>query len=199
MKHLSPEEIVDLAEGCPGASAATHAAACDECRSKSDAAAVAIHAARGAEAPEPSPLFWARLAEDIGKAVRLEPTRATIWRAWWWRLGPAAAAAVLVLAVGLALRLAQAPETSRRDAGASGATLAAVASGDSALSETGDDPSWLLMSLLSAEVSMDDPAASGNLAVPGGTEQALVHLDDAERSELARILRAELAGGRPQL
>jgi hypothetical protein len=199
MKHLSPEAIVDLAEGCAEASAAAHAAACDECRANADAAAEAIRAARAAEGPEPSPLFWTHLAARIGGAVRREPARVSWWRAWAWRAAPAAAAAVLVLAVGLALRLAPAPAVLAPGPAAVPVAPFAEASGDSSGGEPGDDASWLLMSLLSSDVSMDDAAASGVWPGPGGTEQALVHLDDAERSALAEILRAEMAGGRPQL
>jgi hypothetical protein len=199
MKHLSPDEIVDVAEGCAGASAAAHAAACDGCRSKAEAAAGAIRAARVAEGPEPSPLFWTHLAARIGEAVRREPARVSFWRAWGWRLAPAAAAAVLVLAVGLALRMAPAPEFRPPEPAAVPVAPSAAPRDDSVGGENGDDPSWLLMSLLSAEVSMDDAAASGVWPGPGGTEQALVHLDDAERSELAKILRAELESSRPQL
>jgi hypothetical protein len=75
----------------------------------------------------------------------------------------------------------------------------AEASGDSSGGEPGDDASWLLMSLLSSDVSVDDAAASGVWPGTGGTEQALVHLDEAERSELAKLLRAELRSDRPEL
>jgi hypothetical protein len=199
MKHLSPEAIVDVAEGCADASAASHAAACEECRSKADAAAGAIRAARAAEGPEPSPLFWPRLAARIGDAVRRAPVPVSWWRAWAWRAAPAAAAAVLVLAVGLALRLAPAPEVILPEAAAVPAEAPVSARDDAAGEEAADDPSWLLMSMLSSDVSVDDAVASGVWPGPGGTEQALVHLDDAERSALAELLKAELAGGRPQL
>jgi len=196
MKHLSPDEIVDVAEGCADASAAAHAAACGGCRSRADAAAGAIRAARAAGGPEPSPLFWPHLAARIGDAVRREPARVSFWRAWGWRLAPAAAAAVLVLAVGLALRVA--PEVGPPEAFSGPAAPSAATRDDGASGEAVDDPSWLLMSLLSAEVSVDEAAASGGWLRPGGPEQALVHLDEAERSELAKILRAELEPGRPQ-
>jgi hypothetical protein len=199
MKHLSPDAIVDVAEGCADASAAAHVAACGECRSKADAAAEAIRAARAAEGLEPSPLFWTHLAARIGDAVRREPARVSWWRAWAWRAAPAAAAAVLVLAVGVALRLAPAPEVVLPDAAAVPVAAPVAARDDAPGVEAADDASWLLVSLLSSDVSVDDGAVSGVWPGPGGTEQALVHLDDAERSALAEILRAELAGGRPQL
>jgi hypothetical protein len=196
MKHLSPDEIVDVAEGCAGASAAAHAAACDACRSRADEAAGAIRAARAAEGPEPSPLFWPHLAARIGDAVRREPARVSLWRAWAWRLAPAAAAGVLVLAVGLALRVA--PEVGPPEAVSGPAAPSAATRDDGASGDAADDPSWLLMSLLSADVSVDEAAAYGVWLRPGGPEQALVHLDEAERRELAKILRAEIRGGQPQ-
>jgi hypothetical protein len=199
MKHLSRDAIVDVAEGCADEASAAHTAACDRCRSKADAAAEAIRAARAAEGPEPSPLFWPHLAARIGSAVRREPAPVSWWRAWRWRVAPAAAAAVLVLAVGLAWRVMPAPEIMLPDDAAAPVVAPAAVRDEAAGGEAGDDPSWLLMSLLSSDVSVDDAAASGVWPGPGGTEGALVHLDEAERSELAKILRAELAGGRPQL
>ena len=187
MKHLSPDEIVDVAEGCADALASAHAGACGECRARADAAAAAIRAARSAEAPEPSPLFWSHLSARIGAAIRREPARASFWRTWGWRLAPAAAAVVLVLAVGIALRPAPAVE-----APAAGVPIGAPAE-DTAASDAVDDASWLLMSLLSDDVAFDDEAP-GVVPGPGGTEKALVHLDDAERLELAKILRLELRG-----
>lgn len=199
MKHLPPEAIVDVAEGCADASAAAHAASCDECRAKADAAGAAIRAARAAEAPEPSPLFWPQQAARIGAALRREPARAPWWHGWVWRVVPAATAVALVLAVGLALRSAPAPEVLAPDAAAVSVAARIAGRDDAGGAETADDPSWLLMSLLSSEVSVDDAADAGVWPVPGVTDRALVHLDEAERSELARILTSELAAGRPQL
>jgi hypothetical protein len=58
--------------------------------------------------------------------------------------------------------------------------------------ETAEDPSWLLVSALSADVSVEETEASGALPPPGGADKALLQLDVAERMELARILRAEI-------
>jgi hypothetical protein len=64
--------------------------------------------------------------------------------------------------------------------------------GPSADVETADDPSWLLVSALSADVSVEEAETSGALPPPGAADRALLQLDDAERMELARILRAEI-------
>jgi len=60
-----------------------------------------------------------------------------------------------------------------------------------------DDPSWLLVSVLSAEVSVEEAEASGVLPPPGSVDRALMQLDGAERVELAKILREELAAKTP--
>ena len=193
MKHLSPDEIVDVAEDSADARASAHAGACAECRERADAAAAAIRAARSAEAPEPSPLFWSHLSARIGAAIRREPARASFWRAWGWRLAPAAAVAVLVLAVGIALRPAPVRDTAPADETPAVGVPISAAAEDTAGSDAVDDPSWLLMSLLSDDVAVDDDAP-GVVPGPGGAEKALVHLDDAERLELAKILRLELRG-----
>ena len=62
-----------------------------------------------------------------------------------------------------------------------------------------DDPSWLLVSDLSAEVTEEEADASGVLPTPGSIDGALLQLSDAEREELARILRNEMAAPKPAL
>lgn len=193
MRHLSPDQIVDVAEGSADEASAAHAAGCAACRAKADAASAAILAARTDDQPEPSPLLWAHMAARIGEAVRREPAPARPWRTWTWRLVPAAAVAVLVLAAGLALRVPHVP-----DAVALRPPTVDLQPADEGVDDAGDDPSWLLMSLLSAEVSADDAAASGVLPEPGQTDRALVHLDAGERTELVRILKLELESGRPR-
>lgn len=191
MKHLTPEQIVDAAEGCADEGLASHARDCAACRSKIDGVTDALRLARRDRSAEPSPLFWPHLAARIGEAVRRERDPWAVWRAWGWRLAPLGAAAVLVIAVAIGLRnqpAAPVGETAGPRAGAATAALDdGAAEGDSA-----EDPSWLLVSTLSADVSVDDAEAGGALPPPGGAERALFQLTDAERLELARLIREEM-------
>jgi hypothetical protein len=191
MRHLTPDEMVDAAEGCADAGLVAHVRDCAACRSTIEAVTDALQLARSDRPAEPSPLFWPHLAARIGEAVRRERTRTPIWRAWGWRLASIGAVAVLVIAVAVGIRMrpgAAVSETPAQIVDTPAPTFdERAADGDPA-----DDPSWILMSTLSAEVSVEDAEASGALPPPGGADNALVHLDDAERLELARLLRKEL-------
>jgi hypothetical protein len=193
MRHLSPDQVVDVAEGCADAAVAAHGAACASCRAKAESLADAVRLAESDPGAEPSPLFWPHLAARIGDAVRREEVRTPFWRAWGWRLAPIGAAAVLMIAVGVGSRMwtgtpVGGPLVPAMPDGAP----AQAAMEPSAEIETADDPSWLLVSALSADVSVEEAEASGALPPPGGADKALLQLDDAERMELARILRAEI-------
>jgi hypothetical protein len=193
MTHLSPDQVVDVAEGCADAAVAAHAAGCASCRAKAESLLDALRLAESDPRVEPSPLFWPHLAARIGEAVRREGERVPFWRSWGWRLAPIGAAAVLMVAVGIG---------SRMWTGAPGGSplvpaMPAGSPGQAAMEppadvETADDSSWVLVSALSADVSVEEAEASGALPPPGGADKALLHLDDAERMELARILRAEI-------
>jgi hypothetical protein len=188
MTHLSSDHIVDVVEGCADAASASHAAGCDACRAKVEALREALRLAESDPPPEPSPLFWPSLAARIGEAVRREPARMPPWRMWAWRLAPIGAAAVLVIAIGIGGRMS----SSDPGAGSPGAAPAAQALFEAPPgADSAEDPSWALVSELSSDVSLDEADAHGVL-LPGGTEQALLQLDGAERVELARILREEL-------
>jgi hypothetical protein len=63
--------------------------------------------------------------------------------------------------------------------------------------EAADDPSWLLVSDLSAQVSVEEAEAAGALPQPGGAEKAMLQLDEAERIELARLLREAIGTRAP--
>ena len=193
MTHLTPAQIVDVAEGCADGATAAHAAACGACRSKADAVAEAIRIAGADPQPEPSPLFWPHLAARVGSAVRRERAPAPAWRWWGARLVPFAAAALLVAAVGVRMQMRTGVPGGRTSAPEGAARVAADSSEDARLpGDAAEDPSWMLVSDLSADVSVEEAEASGVLPAPGGAEKALLQLDAAERVELARILREEI-------
>jgi hypothetical protein len=200
MKHLSPEQIVDVAEGCAGAELLAHARECEACRTNVESVLDAVRIAAADPQPEPSPLFWPHLAARISAAVRLERARAPFWRSWGWRLAPVGAAAVLMIAAGIGSRMwtgtpGSGPLLPEAPAGAP----VQAALEPSADIEAADDPSWLLVSDLSAQVSVEEAEASGALPPPGGADKALLQLDLAEQMELARILREELGARAPAL
>lgn len=194
MKHLSPEQLVDVAEGTGEAAHAEHAASCEACRSSVDGLRAAIALASADPPPEPSPIVWEHLAARIGAAVRREPQARGGWNAWKWRLAPVGAAAVVVTAVGFGVTFwpAQAPHRAEQAAAASQpadeARAVPVSAGEAA---PPDDASWLLVSDLSADVAFDEAEAAG--ALTGAADRALLQLNESERVELARLLRDEMA------
>ena len=198
MTHLTPAQAVDVAAGSAAPALIAHAASCEPCRATVESLLEAARLAAEDPPPAPSPLYWPPLAARIGEAVRREPAPARSWGPWLWRLVPAGSLAALVLAVGVGVRLwSGAPGTlpGALDAPAPApveAPAEPVAAGDAF-----DDPSWLLVSDLSSQVSIDDAEESGAFPLPGGVEQALAQLDEIERMELARLLRAEMAALAP--
>jgi hypothetical protein len=194
MTHLSPGQLVDLAEGAAPAGHVAHAASCETCRAHADALRDVLRQAASDTVPEPSPLFWEHLAARVGAAVREEPAPRAAWTIWTWRWAPMTAVAVLALAVGLGTSLWKGPPREHAIAGGPSAPSLAGAlateTDDDLASQ--DDPSWNLMRELSSDVVFDDDSSSELPAVPGLVDRALRQLTDPERAELAKILRAEL-------
>lgn len=194
MKHLSPEQLLDVAEGHGAAAAAAHLAACDVCRAEVESIAETLRLARRDLAPEPSPLFWPGLASRIGHAVRREDRGAAARKAWAWRLAPAGALAVIVAAVGISVLVRSATSDSRPAVSSSLPAAPPQAAAETpADAGAEDDPSWLLVSDLSADVTEEDADEFGAFPPAGAVERALWHLDEAERIELTRILQEEMA------
>jgi hypothetical protein len=101
-RHVSEEELVDLALEAGAEDARRHAEGCSTCSSRLSELREGLALARQAEIPEPSPLYWEALRRNVGRKIAEEPRRF----AAWGRLVPLAAAAgliALVLAGGRAL------------------------------------------------------------------------------------------------
>jgi hypothetical protein len=195
MRHLSPQELVDVVEGTATAEQAHHAGTCGLCRQHVIALREALALTGTGRVPEPPAAFWQQLRARVSAAVEHEAAPPAWWRTWGWRGAPVAAVTLVLAAAGIGLitklTLRQQPPS------VFGQTAVAVpetvSREDVENTAVGEDPSWSLVSDLSEDVSFDDVASSGALGVtPGGAEQALRQLDDAERDELARLLRAEI-------
>jgi hypothetical protein len=194
MGHLSPELLLDIAEGTPAASAGAHLAVCAECRREVEDLRATIGLAASAPVPEPSPLFWDHLSARVKTAVEAEALRQPAWsftRIGWFG-GALAMAGALVIAVVIVSRVPSAPATI-----ADGAFNAAAPVGDGAdtlaLPDVADDPSLRLLADLAGE--LDWEATATGLAVRTSmADGALANLDDDERSELGRLLREQLGG-----
>src|SRR5262245_25481785 len=114
MRHLSPEQLLDLAEGAD-AGAESHLQACEACRQQVASLRLTMAAVSDVAVPEPSPLFWEHLSTRVRDATAQEPATSR-WHVWtgslrFWRFAAVAGAAG-VLAVALSLREPGGPASS---------------------------------------------------------------------------------------
>ena len=192
MTHLSPEQLIDAAEGRGTPTVMTHTGTCEVCRASVDELRETLALAHTDSVPEPSPLFWDHLSARVGAAVRAEAGNHAGRARWIWRWGPVSALAAAVLVVALVV-MPRGPRVGAPVAG-TGSSFAATESIATEPDEpdTVDDASWLLMSDLSQELTADE-AGTALPSGPGTADQALRHLTDAERAALVDIIRDEIA------
>lgn len=205
MAHLSPEELLDLAEGAgPREADHPHLAACDLCwRQLADlrSAMAAVSLTAGRDVPEPSPLFWEHLSSRVRDQIANEEPRAwssrwpfTIKAIAWGRLGAlsAVAAAAIVLAVMIGSRQPQSPAPSVGGRG-SGAERIAAEPGAEVAAALVDDPSFGVVSDLADDMDVDTAMAAG-LASEGSADHAVLHMTNPELLELQRLLKEGTSG-----
>lgn len=183
MRHLSPSEFIDFADGVLPAARAAHLDRCDACREQGGAVRLTMSAAEYAEVPEPSPLFWdhlsARVRADIGDAPPI--------RAPWWRRPAAVLACATAAMLLVAVTIRQAPR--RTDA----RVAAPIASEDTAADAAEvSDPAWDLLVTAAGDLQIDDAHAVGFGVRAATLDSAVLELTPAEREELGRLLRDEL-------
>ena len=70
MRHLTTEQLVDLAEGAEAESSTEHLRSCGECRRRITDLRRTISAVVEVETPEPSPLFWEHFSTRVSDAIR---------------------------------------------------------------------------------------------------------------------------------
>jgi len=188
MRHLSPEELIDLAEGARSEASAPHLSTCVSCREQLAALREMIAAVESnASVPEPSPLFWDHLSARVGEAIAAESAPAASWRRFGrrsWSLAGAISVAVVVIAVSLTLWTAP-----RRIDGTAPTVATPGAPGDGGAVSSTDDPSLSLLADLAGSLDWDTAADAGITMEVGTVDGTLTELNDAERVELQRLLR----------
>jgi hypothetical protein len=192
MAHLTSAELVDLAEDARHAASAPHLAECDRCRRQLADVRGMMAAARAADVPEPSPLFWDHLSARVREAVAAEPPprSAAFFGSWWLR-------AAAGLAVSAVIAAAVVSSIARRTPDRQAPALVQEHPDSSALLGQGDDPSLDLVADFSRTLDWDD--LREQLLGSGKIDAGVGELDGAERRELGRLLKEELARepGRP--
>ena len=195
MAHLTPDQLLDVAEGTRALDEFPHVRACAACDRQLQALVAAISAAAAVEVPEPSPLFWDHLSARIGE--RLASERAKVrWWGWWmpahsWQL-VAGATFVLAVALAVAIGFRQDPPPDATVPVALSAVEPGVA--DEAFQAFDDDPALTLISELTADMDWESASEAGLVPPPGAVDRAVFALTVDERRELQRILQEGLAG-----
>ena len=210
--HLTPDDLVDLAEGTRPESSAPHLVTCATCRAQLNEMRAMTSAVADVDVPEPSPLFWDHFSQRVHEAVandtanaRLKPSRSfgsgarsliASARAALIAFGGARAfqASILVVAtliiVVLAMSRTKAPFTPRppaiADAGSRDVWTDGVAPDADA------DASLTLVASLTAGMDLESASEAG-LAHDDTAEHAVTHMSDSELRELQKLLKEEMA------
>jgi hypothetical protein len=207
MTHLSPEELLDIAEGARPEHA--HLSSCAACRDEVIGMRALMGVVAAADMHEPSPLFWDHLSSRVSEAVAVEApplrTRGDRWgwifNVWSSRLAApiaAFAAAALVVAVFVASHGSPASLVPQQQAAAVPAREALGANtlpagGDNASQfDSANDPSFAFIADLTTDMDMDTALDAG-LVSDGSAEHAVTHLNEGELRELAKLLTEEIA------
>jgi anti-sigma-K factor RskA len=189
--HLTPEQLLDLAEGARAEHEYPHVQACVACARQLSELRGAIEAAAEVTVPEPSPLFWNHLSERVRAAVAEDRPveRPGFLAHGWWRFAAAAAVVVaMMLVIAPALRRTPSPGMNN----ASVEPPAELLHTDVVLAFD-DDPALTLLADLSAGLDWEAAAEAGLVPADGAVDGVVLALSEEERLELHRLLEEALA------
>jgi hypothetical protein len=193
MRHLTSEQLIDLAEGGRAASSTPHLQSCETCRNRLAELRATLSVAASVDVPEPSPLFWDHFSARVHDAVEAERAAgASVFSRWsWLRLTPlwAGALAAVVLAIVI---VTSGGRPGQPVSAPAGPAASAAGSLDDTLS-LGDDPSLSLMADLAADLDWDAASEAGLTTHVGVDNDAVTELTDGERLALNQLLKGELA------
>jgi hypothetical protein len=188
MRHLTPDQVVDLADGVETESVRSHWRACGTCQEAVADFRAAIEAVKDVSVPEPSPLFWDHFSARVREKVEEEPEPWTVTA--WLRLHSGimwASSAALVLLAFIV--------TSRLDRPFGSPSLPSVASGGfSADSSAGsDDDALSFVADLISDIDWDGAIEAGLTTHIGVDDDAVSQLSEGERRALHELLKGALA------
>ncbi|MEQ1870644.1 MAG: hypothetical protein ABL961_11530 [Vicinamibacterales bacterium] len=189
MRHLRPEQLLDVAEGAADASVVAHVDTCVRCRREVSELKTTLAAVCEVDVPEPSPLFWdhlsARVRDGVGVAA---PGRG--WGAYWfgWQWAGAVGLAVLLMAVATSWRADE--PVSVTPVAAAVPVVEPLLTDDVPVVE---DASLDLLADLASPLEWDAAVAAGLLMSAGAVDRVVLELTAFEREELGRLLTAEMA------
>lgn len=179
--HVTDERWIDVIDGAATAHESAHLASCLECGKTLSELRLGIAAARSAEVPEPSPLYWQALRRNVDERIVGEGVeRSWLPRLLGWR---PALAGLAALALIVALYPGRAPREARPT------TLATLPAWD-ALPPTAEDQGLAVLQGLGA--AEEDLVGVASSSVIGLVDE----LSEAETEALVHELRSGLAGRR---
>jgi hypothetical protein len=186
--HLTPEELIDIAEGTRRDASAPHLRECEMCRRQVAELRATMSMAADVNVPEPSPLFWDHFSSRVHDAVAGEPGGAG-WSLLWARfrvpiaigLAPAMVVFGLLGARVIAPRPLPSPPA-----------MVFVASAPPSDAPLPEDSSFALVVDLTGAIDVDTAEAAG-LAGAGSAEHAVTHMTGGELRELRQLLQQEIA------
>jgi hypothetical protein len=186
MSHLSRDEWLALVESDEDPRS-PHLAACERCREDVATGRALLAGLGRVDVPEPSPLFWDHFSARVAASLDAQPAP-LVRRGTRWRI-------LVPLAVGVAA-LVMAVALDRGRPAPSGAPIqpAAVAS-DASPEQLGDDEHWQVLSSMAGDFDVETLSDSLGRSGETGSESAVWQLNEQERAELTRLLRAELQPG----
>ncbi len=188
MKHLSDEQLLELAEGRVEPVAAAHAAKCGQCAEDIRELAATLQVVRQVEVPEPSPLFWDHFSNRVRQAVAEEamPGASAGLSVWSWRRAVVPAVLVLVAAVVLTMVL-----PTRQQPPVAPVAVAARAPQAENPAPAADEP-WTVVASAAEDLDWESAGDAGLGVSPGAADRAVFQLSSDERRELTRIIETEL-------
>ena len=199
MRHLTPGEFVDLAEGSRDARSMPHLAVCDVCRQQLADLRAMVSVGAAGDVPEPSPLFWDHLSarvRDGGQERGCAGSRASSPSSWpaCRRLAAVACALVVAIVAALGSRVV-APGTQTAVAPPPPVEIIQNAQvAPPALLGSPDDPSLSLVADYGRTLDWDELREQMAVSAhTGGMDATVGELNGEERQELQRLLKEELA------
>jgi hypothetical protein len=96
-RHVTDEALFEVLEGAGRADATAHAASCGACAARLDEARAGLALARGAEVPEPSPLYWEAFRRSVARKIESDGSGGARRFVGWSLVAAAAAAAIVVV------------------------------------------------------------------------------------------------------
>ena len=188
MAHLTPDHLLDVADGTRTDSEFAHLQSCAVCARQLAGLRDVIRDAKDVTVPEPSPLFWDHLSARVRRAVA-EDDRSTVLPGYWWRWAAAAAAVGALVFVIRPL----VPLSTRGIPGTPSAVSADLTPRNN-LRAFDDDPALALLADLSAGLDWEAAAEAGLVPARDAVDSVVFDLSDEERVELHRLLKEALAG-----